>query len=186
MTPTDLRHPHLGEYLRRLERAARFLPRHERDELLTEIRGHLAAGIEEHGPGDAAVRNLLDALGDPQSIVAATGYAPAGPPRGAGPMEVLAVIMLLIGGIIIPIFGWFVGLALLWTSSAWTTHRKLLGTLVLPGGLAFPFVLMLMASPVTLPTWIGLPLLFAMLLAPVYTAAVLLFSAERPPLARPR
>lgn len=33
---------------------------------------------------------------------------------------------------------WVVGIALLWRSRAWTTRDKLVGTLLVPGGLAYP------------------------------------------------
>lgn len=36
----------------------------------------------------------------------------------------------------IPVVGWLAGVALLWSSTAWTTKEKLLGTFVLPGGYA--------------------------------------------------
>jgi hypothetical protein len=32
--------------------------------------------------------------------------------------------------------GWLVGLILLWSSRLWTTREKLIGTLIVPGGLA--------------------------------------------------
>jgi hypothetical protein len=60
-------------------------------------------------------------------------------PREGGVLEVFALIGLLIGGLVIPVVGWFVGVALLWGSRAWTTREKLLGTLVVPGGLATSF-----------------------------------------------
>ena len=95
-------------------------------------------------------------------------------------IEVLAVLLLLIGGVVIPVLGWLVGLVLLWASSAWTTERKLLGTLVLPGGLIPAAMLGLMAARVTLPPWAGVPLILVLVAAPIVVAAVLLRSAERP------
>ena len=56
-------------------------------------------------------------------------------------MEILALILLLIGGIVLPVVGWFVGVVLLWVSDAWTTREKLVGTFVIPGGLATPLLL---------------------------------------------
>jgi hypothetical protein len=44
------------------------------------------------------------------------------------------------------VIGWLVGVALLWISSAWTARQKLLGTLVVPGGLALPVSLLLIAT----------------------------------------
>lgn len=39
---------------------------------------------------------------------------------------------------ILPVLGWFIGVVLLWVSEAWNTRDKLIGTLVLPGGLLLP------------------------------------------------
>jgi len=46
------------------------------------------------------------------------------------------VLLLLIGGIVIPLFGWVAGVVLLWASPVWTVREKLAGTLLVPGGLA--------------------------------------------------
>jgi hypothetical protein len=47
---------------------------------------------------------------------------------------------LLFGGLLF-VVGWFVGLHLLWSSRFWTLHDKLIGTLVVPGGLLPALVL---------------------------------------------
>jgi hypothetical protein len=52
------------------------------------------------------------------------------------------VLFLLLGGIVIPFLGWAVGVVLLWLSPRWTTRDKLLGTLVWPGGLLAPALLL--------------------------------------------
>jgi hypothetical protein len=56
------------------------------------------------------------------------------PPYEAGWMEWVAVPLLLIGGILIPFLGWFVGVVLLWSSRVWSLRDKVWGTLLLPGG----------------------------------------------------
>ena len=43
--------------------------------------------------------------------------------------------LLLVGGVVLPVVGWIVGAVLLWGSEAWTRREKLVGTLVVPGGL---------------------------------------------------
>jgi hypothetical protein len=53
-------------------------------------------------------------------------------------MDVFTPIVLLVGGLLIPILGWALGVVLLWTSGAWTRRDKLIGTLVIPGGLMLP------------------------------------------------
>ncbi|TMM20809.1 MAG: hypothetical protein E6F95_12965 [Actinobacteria bacterium] len=70
-----------------------------------------------------------------------------GIPRAkAGIREIAAVILLLIGGIVIPVLGWIIGLLLLWSSPVWTSRDKLIGSLIIPGGLMLPFELFFFAS----------------------------------------
>ncbi|HEY5987126.1 MAG TPA: hypothetical protein VIV12_12235, partial [Streptosporangiaceae bacterium] len=145
------------DYLRRLRRAARSLPRARRQELLAEIEGHIAearvAGRADHGLGARAalgeadsggtgretaedVPTVLARLGDPQEIVREAG-APALASRPGG-LEIAALILLLVGGFLAGV-GWVAGVVLLWASPRWRWPDKLLGTLVWPGGLALPF-----------------------------------------------
>jgi hypothetical protein len=41
------------------------------------------------------------------------------------------------------VLGWLTGVVLLWTSTVWSTREKLVGTLVLPGGLAPVYFLLM-------------------------------------------
>lgn len=50
-------------------------------------------------------------------------------------LDDLTIWLLLVGGIILPILGWFVGVILLWSRGAWSYRDRLVGTLLLPGGL---------------------------------------------------
>ena len=52
-------------------------------------------------------------------------------------MEVAALIFLLVGGLILPFVGWLVGVILLWLSNAWNVRDKIIGTVLVPGGLGF-------------------------------------------------
>jgi len=134
----------VAQYLKKLNSALRGLPRARRQELIQEISVHIAEAREGLDPGDAAsVRTILDRLGDPAEIAAAE--RPAGPAR-AGWREIVALILLPIGGIIVPVLGWVVAAMLLWASDAWNTKDKLLGTLLFPGGLLIPAALLLMAE----------------------------------------
>ena len=137
MTTTTL-HPLAADYLDRLEHAARRLPRGERRELIEEISAHL---FEATNPdmSDAETRTVLDRLGDPEEIVGA--QRPEEPLRRGGPrrQEWAAIFLLLFGGFIF-VFGWIAGAILLWTSRAWDMRDKLIGTLIVPGGLASLFV----------------------------------------------
>jgi hypothetical protein len=121
-------------------------------------------GIRADADEVAQVRAMLAALGEPSEIVAAaladdpfasappspadptSELYPAGPdlyrpptrqsaPYPLGTAEVGAIALLLLGGFIAGI-GWVMGAVLLWTSTRWTRLEKLIGTLVLPGGIA--------------------------------------------------
>lgn len=116
-----------ADYLKRLRRAARTMPRARRRELLDEIAAHIA---EARAAGAVPLQRVLGDLGDPKDI-AATGSASG----RLGVREVAAVVLLLLGGFII-LAGWVVGLILLWASPRWRWPDKLLGTLVWPFGYA--------------------------------------------------
>jgi uncharacterized membrane protein len=142
------------DYLDRLERELADVSPARRRELVQEISEHIAearAGLESEGEVD--VRNLLDRMGDPADIAAeargpAAETAPAAPvvERRAGAVEIGALVLLLIGGLVLPVVGWIVGVVLLWVSSAWTVPQKVLGTLIVPGGLALPIGLGVLAT----------------------------------------
>jgi hypothetical protein len=129
---TDTLHPLARDYLKRLKELSRRLPRARRTELLEEIEAHLREAIPADA-GEAEAREVLERLGDPEQIVAEA--MPDGPPARAGMREWLAIPLLLVGGFVF-LVGWIVGVALLWSSRIWTLRDKLIGTLLLPGGLA--------------------------------------------------
>jgi hypothetical protein len=131
---TTAMHPLAEDYVRRLDRAARRLPRGERRELLDEIRTHLYEAIEP-GMSDAEALTVLDRLGDPEDIVEAQLPEVRAVDGRRGTHEWAAIMLLLFGGFIFGV-GWIVGLVLLWSSRTWTAVDKLIGTLVIPGGLA--------------------------------------------------
>jgi len=135
--------PLATEWLDRLRAAAGQLPASEQADLVSEIEAHLAESIPP-GASEAEVRKALDRLGTPEEIVAeAVGpLAHAGPRRGTH--EWAAIILVLAGGFLFGV-GWIAGVVLLWTSKAWTVRDKLIGTLVVPGGLALANLFLLFA-----------------------------------------
>lgn len=135
MSTTPDIHPLAADYLERLRREAHTLPRAARAELLADIEAHLAEATSPE-MSDAAVLTVLDRLGDPAEIIDALEPAPrAVPSERRGLHEWAAIFLLLFGGFIVGV-GWIFGLILLWSSNAWRTRDKWLGTLVVPGGLA--------------------------------------------------
>lgn len=128
----------IDDYLRRLDRELEGLPRARRREVVEEISEHIdEAQAEANGDGEAATLNLLERLGDPSEIAAEARARFGVRVESAGVLEVAAIILLLVGGLLFGL-GWLVGVALLWSSGVWTTHDKLLGTFIFPGGLALP------------------------------------------------
>jgi len=133
----------VDEYLQRLERELTDLSPDSRNEIIDEIRRHIAeerSGLADES--DAALMNLLERLGDPADIAAeARGGDMArttvvATTRRFGALEVIALILL--------VAAWPVGAILLWISKTWTTREKLLGTLIPPGG--YPGVLLIMST----------------------------------------
>jgi hypothetical protein len=109
----------------------------------------------------------------------------------AGTLEWIVVFLLPLGGIVIPVLGWLVGVVLLWASKVWTFREKLIGTLVVPGGLAaIPIFALVAASSGTscgggrvssgctssapsLPNLISIPLLAILAIAALATPVFL-------------
>lgn len=206
MNAYALDHPVVREYLQRFDAATAHLPPDERVEIRDGIRSHLIAALAE-ASSEADVRTALDALGTPEEIVGAQSpaeapvFVPRPVPRTArGPMEIFAVIFLLVGAFVVPALGWVIGVVLLWVSRAWTVPEKVVGTLVVPGGLLTPALLLVMPFRMTpmecttspdssvttctngvLPLWLSIPLALFVFLGPIVVAVYLLRVAGRRP-----
>lgn len=193
-------------YLQRLDAAAAGMPPDRRAELTSEIAEHIDAARAAGADDEAAVRTVLDRLGDPAVIVAAamdSELVPAVAPsrRPSVVMETVAVLLLTVGSIII-LVGWVTGVLLLWVSRRWTVREKLLGTLVVPLG---PFGLLFLGplfpsqscssstvgtvggGVITTPEectgfalspWLGIPLLAIVVIAPFVVGGLLLRRAR--------
>jgi hypothetical protein len=94
--------------------------------------------------------------------------------RGLG-LEIGAVAMLTFGSLI-PVFGWAIGVFLLWSSGRWRRSEKLLGTMVVPGGPGL--ALFLGAAAVELPQALGIAALLFVLIGPFVVGVILLSSAR--------
>jgi hypothetical protein len=141
---TETLHPLAAQYLERLRRAGRGLPAERLRELLTEIEGHLSEAIDPSASGAHALE-VLEKLGEPEAIIAAETEQPDELPEGRRTAEWAAIFLLLFGGFIFG-FGWLAGVILLWSSRAWSAREKLIGTLVIPGGLATSVLVGLLAN----------------------------------------
>lgn len=123
-------------YLAQLEKALAGLPVEVRDEILAGIREELD-GLDASA---AAVR--IETLGDPEFIAAEARSEAAEPAVGSPLVElvekpeleprwypVLAALLVAFGGIVVPVVGWLVGLAMVWMSKTWRARDKWIATL---------------------------------------------------------
>lgn len=140
---TDTLHPLAAEYVERLRRAGRGVPPGRLRELLAEIEAHLSEAIDPSA-SDAQALAALEKLGEPEAIIAAETLQPDELPDRPGIRKWAAMILLLFGGFLLGL-GWCAGLILLWSSRAWSTRDKWIGTLVIPGGLATSVIIGLIA-----------------------------------------
>ena len=94
------------------------------------MRDHIAdACLELPRGSEAEVRTLLERIGDPAEIASEARGRPGVVSSRAGWLEVGALVLLAFGFTVV---GWVAGVALLWSSRAWTTREKLIGTLAWP------------------------------------------------------
>ena len=142
---TDSRlHPLARAYLERLRQAGRQLPPDRLRDLLGEIEAHLSEAIPP-GASDDDVLEVLERLGPPGDIVDAEQPRVAIAADRRGWREWAAVILLPLGGLVVGV-GWLIGLILLWSSRLWTTRDKLIGTLIVPGGIATALWVLVLAG----------------------------------------
>jgi hypothetical protein len=206
--------PLLDDYRARLRAASADLPPPVRDELLDDVEAHLAE-LRATSPSREATLAALERLGPPEQVAAAAtvelGSAPPPPANAWAPppvpvrrsvraLDVTAVVLLLVGGFLLPGVGWVVGVLLLWASASWTTGEKLLGTFVVPGGLLAPVLFAFLpvggqtcSSGVTMDDqgrvietfdevcegfafapWLGFSILVVLVVAPVVVGSLLL------------
>ncbi|GGV02492.1 hypothetical protein GCM10010275_46930 [Streptomyces litmocidini] len=187
MTGTE--HPLVTDYLATIEREASFLPAGRREELLADLREHLAVAVgEEQDP--EAVRTALERLGSPSAIVAAareeepeTAAAPVAPPEApqSRSRSVLTAVLLGVSGIAAlssPFAGLaalVLGLGLLWTSAAWQRRTKAVATaLTLAAPVTVGLSMLLLAARLGI---VELLVLLAVSIALPATAAVRLLRA---------
>ncbi|QAV70480.1 hypothetical protein ESZ53_08525 [Salinibacterium sp. UTAS2018] len=132
---TEVAHKYLAE----LKSALTGVPAEVGDAILGEV----AEELEGLSAADAATR--IRALGDPQFIAAeARDQSPSAPPaappaaspkaqessRRAPWFEIVAAVLVMVGGMVIPVVGAVAGVVMVWFSRVWTRRQKWIATLV--------------------------------------------------------
>lgn len=148
----DIEAPEVRNYLATIEARLAQLPSEQSEEIMFGVREHIAEAIERGGQSTA---EILAGLGSPDDIAA--GMADAGaqapgpvqqlpsyqfqqlpqpaPRHQASTLWVVATCILLPFGAFMAGVGWLFGVAGLWMGTRWKTWEKIVGTVVLPGGL---------------------------------------------------
>ncbi|WP_432891640.1 HAAS signaling domain-containing protein [Kribbella sp. CA-245084] len=142
-------------YLDELATEAAVLPAGRRDELLDDMKTHIAEARAAGATSEDEIREVLQRLGRPSEIVAAAtdGLVQVEVGPRLRPQDFVAVGLLLVApyllslSLIVAVVGWGIGLGLLWTSNRWTTIWKLIGTLSWPLGYAVALALDMFVQP---------------------------------------
>ena len=94
--------------------------------------------------------------------------------------EIGALFLLPFGALALPVLGWFVGVFLLWYSELWTRGDKLIGTLVIPGGILAPVMLFAFAGGVSSGTHVWpVVLVLLLLVTPLAADGYLIWRLRR-------
>lgn len=138
---TDTRPQVVRSYLAQLDAALVGVPE--------SLRSAIRDGVEEElaGLDAAAASELIEELGDPEFIAAEAREGTVGDQGTDRPAHtaqtdgslsrsrgfaVTSVLLFGFAGVVIPVVGWFVGLAMVWLSSAWMRWEKWLASAITP------------------------------------------------------
>jgi uncharacterized membrane protein len=142
---TEIRDRLVDTYLAELRGAAGGMPRSRRRELLAQVEEHLSEAIPADAT-EAQARTEFDRLGDPEQIVGEARERSKSSHATGDTFEWVAVGLIVIGGFVIPVLGWVIGVMMLWASRVWTVRDKLVGTLLVPGGVWTVIILVRVAG----------------------------------------
>jgi hypothetical protein len=114
-------------YLKRLDGELSTLPAGRRKELTGQIAEHIAqARSELADETDADLLTILDRVGEPEEIAAEARTRLDISTTTPGPLEILALLLIGVGGAVFPVIpvAWVLGTGLVWRSKAWTPREK--------------------------------------------------------------
>lgn len=148
----EIEAPEVRNYLAALEARLAQLPTEQSEEIMFGVREHIAEATER---GGQSTSEILAGLGSPDDIAAgvaapdvqAPGHSQApvpgqqipqsapAPRHQASTLWVVATTILLPFGILLAGVGWLFGVAGLWMGTRWKVWEKVMGTVLLPGGI---------------------------------------------------
>lgn len=174
-------------YLQDVEASLRDLPAMQRREIVEDLRAHIADAMAATGqPNEAALRTILDRLGEPAELARAARER-LGVPAPAAPVEVVVVSRpgaLEIAAIVVTALFFPVGLILAAISEQWRTRDKLIAALIpavafgLPTVVGFAVRFGAGMDPLTaLPFADRFPRLFVSVMLPLMFSSPLLAAA---------
>jgi hypothetical protein len=178
---TTATNPWAQAYLTDLDRAAATLPPDRQAELHEQIAAHLA--VELHGADDEHARGVLTRLGDPADLVAeaAADLHPVGvrapAPSGA---EIVALVLMGIGGIVLPLIAPAVGVIVMRSDPRWTRRQVRVAWGILTGGLVAAMVLLGLATIPNAPAWAVAASLLLLGVIVIVGPAAALYAGSRP------
>lgn len=140
----------VSAYLAELNVELRDFSASRRNEIVGDVEAHIIDALEREAGSASDVQEVLDLLGAPAEIARAARAELPDHKRQVAGRDIATIVLLLVGGFALGV-GWIVGVILLWVSDTWRTRDKLLGTLLLPGGLAAAAALSLFSFSTVTP-----------------------------------
>ena len=174
--------PWAQTYLTDLARAAATLPADRQAELHEQVTAHLADELAGTTDSEQA-RAVLARLGDPADLVAeaAADLKPASAtatrPSGA---EIVALLLMGIGGIVFPLIAPAIGVTLMRSSPRWTTSQVRMSWGILSVGLLAALGLLGLATIPNAPGWAVLTAVLLLAAIVVVGPAAALYAGTRP------
>lgn len=129
MSRPVVEHPLISNYMGAFLREATALTEARRAELAEEIKSHIEISLPENA-SEVEIRELLDRLGAPEEIVTAElDDEPSRSPVVPEPLrraDLVGLILLLLGGALLPPVGYLVGTGLVGLSRRWSVPVRVL------------------------------------------------------------
>ena len=159
MTPSEQL---VANYLDRLFACGRSLTRSQVEDLMSDVREHVAAATRAAGNSDeATVRTVLDRLGAPEDIVAAAAGEPVGLAQATastvdgsrtwGWREVAAIVLIVPGAFLVPVLAPVAGLIVVRSSAVWDRAAKRAWYWIGTFAAAMPLLLIALGMSLFLP-----------------------------------